>query len=76
MQFPLGSGHRIALWGGAGLFVRSNNPGVVPNAFSENQDGDLRVLTLNGAALGTSMLEAGKGQQVCFVAHLCAGGPA
>ena len=64
MQVPLGSAHDITLGGGAGLFVRSNNPGVVPNAFSESQNGDLRVFTLSGAALGTSMLEAGKGEQV------------
>jgi hypothetical protein len=64
MQVPLGSGNKIALAGGAGLFVRSNNPGVVPNAFRESQNGDLRVFTLGGAALGTSMLEAGKGEQI------------
>ena len=64
MQVPLGSAHDITLGGGAGLFVRSNNPGVVPNAFSESQNGDLRVFTLGGAALGTSMLEAGKGEQI------------
>ena len=30
MQVAVGTERTVALWGGAGLFVRSNNPSVVP----------------------------------------------
>jgi len=64
MQVPEGSSRPIALWGGDGLTVRSNNPAVLPNSFSERASGDLRILNLTGAAVGTSMLEAGRGNRV------------
>ena len=65
MQVPVSGTRAIALWGGAGLWVRSNNPGVVPNnGFGERQSGDLRILTMTGRTLGTSMLEVGKDQGV------------
>lgn len=64
MQVPLGSSRAIALSGGAGLSVRSNNPGVVPNTFSETLNGNFRVLTLSGGSVGTSMLEVGPGNDV------------
>ncbi len=61
MQVPLGGTRDIALWGGAGLTVWSNNPTVVPNnGFGEQPSGELRILTLSGKSLGTSMLEAGQ----------------
>ncbi|HKQ71396.1 MAG TPA: hypothetical protein VJT73_18760 [Polyangiaceae bacterium] len=55
-----GDGAEIALHGGRGLTVRSNNPAVVANPLPpERTDGDLRVIRLKGKALGVTMLEAG-----------------
>jgi hypothetical protein len=65
MQIPVGATKTIALWGGTGWSVRSNNPGVVPNdGFSEKVKGDIRLLTLTGSSNGTSLLEAGTGGAV------------
>ena len=63
VQIPVGTERAIALWGGTGLAVRSNNPGVVVD-MGESQSGNLRVFTLKGQSLGTSMLEASQGDQV------------
>jgi hypothetical protein len=56
----------IALYGGAGLWVRSNNPGVVPQwqANQERMSGDLRILPLFGRSAGVSMIETGAGGTV------------
>ena len=52
----------IALWGGAGLRIRSNNDGVVPNnEISEESLPGLRLIKVPGKSLGTSMLEVGQG---------------
>ncbi|MBN1606165.1 MAG: DUF2778 domain-containing protein [Polyangiaceae bacterium] len=65
MQVCLACTRKIALWGGSGLFVRSNNPAVVPNSFTgESTVGSLRIIPITGGSVGTAMLEAGKGQQV------------
>lgn len=65
MQVPLGSTRAVALWGGANLWIRSNNPDVVPNdGFKTESNGDVQILTLAGLSLGTSMLEAGQGEAV------------
>jgi hypothetical protein len=65
-QIAVGTERTVALWGGAGLFVRSNNPAVVPTPTpaKETKSGDLRILHFSGMALGTSMLEVGQGTQV------------
>lgn len=54
-----GKGCEAALWGGAGLTVRSNNPTVVANPVPERASGGLRVFRLKGLSPGTTMLEAG-----------------
>jgi GH24 family phage-related lysozyme (muramidase) len=64
MQIPVGGTRSIALYGGAGLKVTSNNPTVVADNFTDRQSGDLRVLTLSGGTLGTSMLEVRQGAQL------------
>lgn len=62
IQIPQGQTREIALWGGAGLWIKSNNPGVLPNdGFKERPSGALRILKLSGRSLGTSMLEVGQG---------------
>ncbi len=60
MRIPIGSaGAEIALWGGEGLAVRSNNPTAISVATSERREGDCRVLRLIGTAPATSMIEVG-----------------
>jgi hypothetical protein len=64
MQVPRGARKSIALYGGKGLWVKSNNPDVLPNdGFREESDGELRILSLLGRGDGTSMLEVGQGPQ-------------
>lgn len=54
-----GAGSEVALWGGAGLKVRSNNPEVVGNPLPERAADGLRVLRMAGRRVGTTMVEAG-----------------
>ena len=54
-----GDGADIALHGGAGLSVRSNDPSVVANPIPERAAGTRRVFRLRGAKLGVTMLQAG-----------------
>ncbi len=62
VQVPLGGTLDVALCSATGLWVRSNNPAVVPNnGFRERLVGGDRVLTLSGNSLGTTMLESGEG---------------
>ena len=62
MQIPVGDSRDVALWGGRDLWVRSNNPIVVPtNSIRTRMVGDLKILTLEGRTAGTSMLQAGLG---------------
>jgi putative chitinase len=62
VQVLVRGSRKIALWGGAGLRVRSNNNDVVPNSgISEETVGQLRVIKIPGRLLGTSMLEVGQG---------------
>lgn len=62
IQIPVGQSREVAVWGGAGLWIKSNNPAVVPNdGFKARNSGDLKILALNGRSLGTSMLEVGDG---------------
>ncbi len=62
MQVGVGGlGADVALWGGDGLVVRSNNPGVIANPLEERSSGPLRIFRLKGLTLGTTMLEAGRG---------------
>src|SRR3954469_19234801 len=63
MQVLVRGSRKIALWGGAGLRIRSNNNGVVPNSeisIEESIPG-LRLIKIPGGSLGTSMLEVGQG---------------
>ena len=53
-----GQGADVALWGGDGLVVRSNNPGVIANPLSERSSGPYRIFRMKGLATGTTMLEA------------------
>ena len=68
MQIPVGSSRNVALWGGKDLWVRSNNPLVVPPLPSDGRIagmfGDLKILTLEGKMVGTSLLDAGLGNSV------------
>jgi hypothetical protein len=65
MQIPLGTRRTIALWGGAGWSLNSNNDVVVPNdGFEETVSGDVRFLSLLGSSNGTSLLGAGTGGAV------------
>jgi hypothetical protein len=63
MSIPLGgTGAEVALWGGNGLEVRSNNENVVQNPLPVRTDGDLRIFTLKGLQLnGTTLIEFGRG---------------
>lgn len=63
LQIPLFYSLEVALYGGAGLWVKSNNPGVVPQwqASQERVSGDLRILPLFGRDVGVSMIETGAG---------------
>ena len=62
VQVLVGGYRRIALWGGAGLRVRSNNNDVVSNGdLREQSVQQFRVITISGKRLGTSMLEVGQG---------------
>src|SRR4051812_36801932 len=68
MSVPLGGSAEIGLFGGAGLLVRSNNTGTVPSSFAERSSGNIRILKLQGSAVGTAMIEAGPpGQQPWIV---------
>lgn len=60
MRAARGRDAGVALWGAnasAGFVVRSNNPTVIANPLKETQVGDLRVFTLRGSNLGTTMVE-------------------
>jgi hypothetical protein len=49
---------KIALSGGAGLQLRSNDPKIVPNDYLVTESGGLRIFNLYARSTGTSMLEA------------------
>lgn len=69
MQVGVGGlGADVALWGGDGLVVRSNNPGVIANPLEERSSGPLRIFRLKGLTLGTTMLEAGRRDAVDIAA--------
>ena len=62
VRIPLGARRKVALWGGDGLKVRSNNPGVVPNEDNDavrdvGLSGDLRLFELFGRSEGTSLID-------------------
>jgi len=59
MSVPLGGSAEIGIYGAAKLAVRSNNPGTVPSSFVERTSGDIRILKLQGTAVGTAMIEVG-----------------
>jgi len=64
MSIPVGgSGAEVALWGGKGLMVRSNNENAVSNPLPpERLDGELRIFRLVGLNLNeTTLLEFGRG---------------
>jgi predicted chitinase len=62
IQVLVGGSRKVALWGGAGLRIRSNNDDVVPNSeLSEESIPQLRLIKIPGKTLGTSMLEVGQG---------------
>jgi len=64
MSIPVGGrGGEVALWGGQGLTVRSNNENAVANPLPERSSGDLRIFRLVGRQLNdTTMLEFGVGR--------------
>jgi hypothetical protein len=59
VRVPLRGTRTVALWGGAGLKVTSNNPTVVPNDRLKElaPAGDLRVFELYGASAGGSWID-------------------
>jgi hypothetical protein len=60
MRAARGRDAGVALWGAdaaTGFVVRSNNPSVIANPLKETQVGDLRVFTLKGQNLGTTLIE-------------------
>jgi hypothetical protein len=62
VRVPLKSTRSVALWGGDGLKVRSNNPGVVLNEPTGEvkelaPSGDLRIFELFGASEGGSFID-------------------
>jgi hypothetical protein len=62
IQVLVNGSRKVALWGGAGLRIRSNNDDVVPNSgLSEESIPELRLIKIPGKTLGTSMLEVGQG---------------
>jgi len=65
MQIPRNSQKQIALWGGDGLWIKSNNPTVVPPIIGDGinlpTSGNLKIIPLKGADFGTAMITAGTG---------------
>jgi hypothetical protein len=61
MQIPTGSSRQIALWRGSDLWIKSKNPPVVPNSIFSREQGDLRIITLEGKNPGTAIIETGLG---------------
>jgi hypothetical protein len=61
MQIPSGSSRQIALWRGSDLWIKSSNPSVVPNGIFSREQGDLRIITLEGKNPGTAIIETGLG---------------
>lgn len=60
ITIPPGGTLEVALWGGAGLKVTSKNNTVVPSdRITERPYGDLRILSLYGGSIGSSLLETG-----------------
>jgi hypothetical protein len=59
VRIPLGRTRKVALWGGAGLKVTSNNPNVVPNDRLRELPsvGNLRIFELFGASEGGSWID-------------------
>jgi len=60
VMIPLNGSLEVALWGGAGLRVKSSDDSIVPsNRITERPVRDLRVLKLYGVCTGTAVLETG-----------------
>jgi hypothetical protein len=71
IQIPRGGAKKIGLWGGSGLFVRSNNPKVVVyDSRLDDSAGEVRLLNLVGANEGTSLIEVGSGNRVWIVLQI------
>jgi len=66
VSFPPGYSVEIALWGGAGLSVRSTNDSVVKNPLNERLSADrqLRIFTLSSQTPGYAQIEFGVGEHV------------
>lgn len=65
MTIPVGgSGAEVALYGGAGLTVRSNNENAVRTPVNDRREGDLRIFRCVGLKVDTTMLEYGVGGMV------------
>lgn len=82
MRVPVDGRAEIALYGGDGLWVHSNNAGVVPeDKISERPSAGRRILSLFGRSVGTSMVDVGQNGspwatlQVQVVAAGAAAGP-
>jgi hypothetical protein len=74
VSIPANGSLDVGLYGGAGLHVRSNNPSVVPS-IAERVSGNIRILTLRGSALGTSMIEVGPSGRPVWIALQARVGP-
>jgi hypothetical protein len=63
MSIPVGgTGAEVALWGGQGLAVRSNNENAVKNPLPERTTAGFRIFRLTGVKLNeTTMIEFGAG---------------
>jgi hypothetical protein len=65
MQVPVGDSRDVALWGGRDLWVKSNNPNVIPSeTISTRMAGDLKLITLTGKSVGYTILDAGLGADI------------
>jgi pimeloyl-ACP methyl ester carboxylesterase len=65
MQVPVGGSRDVALWGGRDLWVKSNNPNVIPSeTIVTRMEGDLKLITLTGKSVGYTILDAGLGANI------------
>jgi len=74
VRIGVGATLQVGLWGGKDLWVRSSNPGIVPNnGFNRSDQGDLTFLTLTAASTGDCKLEVGQGSGVWITLEISAG---
>jgi hypothetical protein len=61
MKIQSGESRQVAIWRGSELWIKSNNPPVVPNGIFSREHGELRILTLEGKDPGIAIIETGLG---------------